>query len=258
MSNKTNLPALALTPEQHKEAKELDKEFKRLVSLKDELADYKLGDFYIMEECFGNNPKQWLPLKGHMGFNVKFKVVYISPEGIPYLRKLTPNGKPTGDVYLPDRAQVLKTLVLPNQYNPFSGVGVPRDANYRFVPDPDQLDSILLQTDFQPTADHKDKLRLFNDINKHNKRVSVKTSAYAPNGGYKAISAFFKTKVAGDKFWTSPDNVFVIQSIQKVGKEWEIMTLDKNQQEKKFNYSSFLWKRLYSEQPRSFAKESTI
>jgi hypothetical protein len=112
-----------------------------------------------------------------------------------------------------------------------------------------------LQTEFNPTADHKDKLKMFTDINKHNKRVAIKTSHPS---GYQNISNFFKSKQPGDKFWTGVDNIFVIQSVQKVGREWVIKTTDKNQQTQEFNMSSFLWRRLYKEQPRSFKRESNI
>lgn len=258
MGNQT----MGLTPDQLQESKKLDKQLRKLISIREELKDFKLDDIYVMEEWYMRDPKTTWIAKGHMGFPLKFKVVYISPEGIPYIRKLNPNGRPTSDVYFPPQINELKEFLDRNnpqaQQRQQPGFGFfnfnAKSSEYRFIPDPEQLDSILLQSDFNPTGDHKEKLLLFNEINKHNKSITIKTSY--PNG-YTNISKFFQSKKPGDKFWMGgPDNVFVVQSISKIGKQWVIEALDKNQQIQRFAYSFFQHKRLYKDQPRSFKRES--
>lgn len=122
------------------------------------------------------------------------------------------------------------------------------------MPDPEQLDSILLQQEFDPMAQHAEKSKLFNDINRHNKAVQIPTGYNC----YQKILDYFKTRNPGDKFWTSPEKQYVIQSVIKQGKQWTITTTDMNQATVEFCVANFLHKRLYSDQPRSFAKESKV
>jgi hypothetical protein len=185
-----------------------------------------------------------------MGFPVKYKVVFVSEVGIPYLRKLTAAGNPTGEVHIPPEAEAIYALKR-TVSNPVNAYGV---LKQRFTPDPDQLDSILLQTEFDPMEQHAEKSKLFNDINKHNKNAQVPTDYTSFN----KIGDFFKSKQPGDKFWTSPEKQFVVQSVVKQGKEWRITATDMNQKTVTFNFSYFMHKRLYKEQPRSFSKESKV
>lgn len=87
----------SLTPSQMAAAKALDEMLKKLAHLKVDMANYKLGDTYILEEWNKLTPKQVHVHKTHMGFPVKYRVVYVSPEGVPHLRKLTSAGNPTGE-----------------------------------------------------------------------------------------------------------------------------------------------------------------
>jgi len=234
----------SLTTSQLQAAKELDKTLKNLRNIAEELKQYKIGDIYVLEEWDNWDPKNVIVKETTLGFPVKFKVCYISTEGIPYLRKITNKGNPTGEVYLPPEAIAVNSL------RRSAWIGDP--ACQRFVPDPEQMDSILLQQEFDPMAQQRDKSKLYNEINKHNKNVSVPTS----HADFNKIADFFKSKLPGDKFWTSPDKQYVIQSVTKVGKQYEIKCTDMNQQTVTFNFSYFTFRRLYSKQPRSFTKES--
>ena len=242
----------SLTPIQLKETKELDALLKRISNIKDELKEFKLDNIYILETYETLNPKNVNVLTTHMGFPAKFKVVYISPEGIPYLRKITTTGNPTGDTYLPQGAILLRELQrgAKNIGSSYANNGYVD----RFIPDPEELDSILLQQEFDPMAQHRDKSKLFNEINKHNKKVVVPTN----HNDFQKIADFFKSRVAGDKFWTAPDKQFIIQSVVKAGREYCITATDINQKTQTFNFSYFNFRRLYSERPRSFAQESKI
>lgn len=242
----------SLTPPQLQAAKALDKVLQKLANIKDEMANYKLDEVFILEEWSKADPKNVSVAKTHMGFPIKYRVVYVSPEGIPHLRKLTSAGNPTGESYLPPEAGQLAALMRIGQVN---ATGLVDDiVCQRFVPDPEQLDSILLQTEFDPMELHRVKSKLFNEINKHNKRVAIPTGWNA----FQKIADFFKGLKPGDKFWTAPDKEFVIQSVLKQGREWEITCTDMNKATQVYNFSYFQHKRLYKEQPRSFKQEAAI
>ncbi len=240
-----------LTADQLKEAKQLDRTIKRLADIKEDLKHYKVGDVYILESWDLANPKEIWVDKTHMGFPVKYKVVFVSDTGIPYLRKLTSAGNPTGDAIIPPEAEIVNAIKRTSnslKMGLFGGSAIKE----RFSLDPEQLDSILLQQEFNPMAQHAEKSKLFNEINKHNKDVQVQTGW----NSFNKIADFFKSLQPGDKFWTSPEKQFIVQSIAKVGREYCITATDINQQTVTFNFSHFQHRRLYREQPRSFAKES--
>lgn len=235
-----------LTAEQLQDANDLDKTLKKLANIKEQLKHYKLGDVYVLEEWYKNTPDEVVVYETSMGFPAKYKVVYISDQGIPYLRKLTGTGNPTGDAMIPPEAVAVAAIKRSTNGTNLLG----HQLCQRFVPDPEQLDSILLQQDFVPMAQHRDKSKLYNEINKHNKSIAISTY------DFNKIANFFKSKNPGDTFWTTPDKQFVIQSVVKVGTQYVITCTDMNQQTVTFNFSHFFNTRLYKDQPRSFGKES--
>lgn len=235
----------SLTAEQLKAAKDLDKTLESLTTIADKLKNYKIGEIYILEQWDPYNPKDIEVNKTSMGFPKKYMVCYVSPEGIPYLRQITGKGNPTGDTIIPPEAQAVNIL---KRFH----MATTAPENWRFTPDPDQMDSILLQTDFDPMELHREKSKLYNQINKHNKNVSVPTGW----SDFGHIASFFKSRQPGDKFWTAPDKQYVIQSVAKVGREYVITCTDWNNATVTFNFSHFHCRRLYKEQPRSFSKES--
>lgn len=248
-----------LTPMQLQAANDLDKALEDLKNIKHQLQDYKLNDVYIIEEWDPESKKNISVEKTNMGFPVKYKVVHISTEGIPYLRKITPNGNPTGPFHTPPEAAGLNWLKQTcNIFNDYR-ISYSASANYprlsqdwRFTLDPEQLDSILLQQEFDPMAQQREKSKLFNEINKHNKRIQV-SSSFAD---HPKTLEFFKSRQPGDKFWTSPDQQYVVQSVTKPNKEYVVTCTDMNQKTIEYKVGYFYGRRLYRECPRSFAKES--
>lgn len=237
-----------LTTEQQDKLDELDSIIEGLRDLKNKLGQYKLDQVYILERLDPFNPKASYVDKTYTGFPVKYKVVYISKTGIPVLRRISIAGNPTGDCIIPPEALALQALNSVTKNETLLN-GTPSLA--RLVSDPEQLDSILLQEDFDPVEQHRKKSQLFNEINKHNKSIAVRTS-----NNYNNIANFFKSKKPGDKFWTSIDKQFVIQSVTKVNREYVISCIDNNSQIVNFAFKDFMYSRLYSAQPRSFKKES--
>lgn len=238
-----------LSPTQLKEAKTLDDAIRALLNFKESLKDFRLGDVYVLEIHSEFDKNDVSIYKNSMGVPVKYKVVYISEEGVPHLRKLNARGKTIGDIYLPYKAYELATRVGAGPLYSYAYV----DPYMKFVPDPDQLDAILLQQEFNPTAAQSEKQKLFSEINKHNKKITIHTgwSSGLPN-----ISNYFKSLKPGDKFWMGFDKVFVFQSLTKTKKEWQITAVDNMQKTHTFNFSYFQNKRLYREAPRSFTKEA--
>ncbi len=234
-----------LTPDQLKIAKDLDNAIRSVSKIREQFKEYRLGDIYLMERCDFYNKSVFHVEETSIGLPAKFKVVYISDEGVPYLRRITKSGNPTGDAWVPPDAITLSLLRCIK--DPYA-----EERFHRFVPDPEQLDAIILQEEFDPMAQHRDKSKLFNEINKHNKSVLVPTNNYEFN---KAI-VFLKSLVAGDKFWTAVDKQYVVQSVAKVNNKWNITCTDMNHATVSFNLSHFQGRRLYKAQPRSFAKES--
>lgn len=236
-----------ITDEQAREIRHMDKTLSAIRDIKDSFVDFKLGDIYIREEWYNwSSVKEARVEKTHMGFPIKYKVVHVSAHGIPYLRRLNPNNKPSGPLFIPP-SQLMSIMPTVQEH-------LKNDENKptaRFLSDPEAMDAILLQEDFKPMASHKETLKLFNEINKHNKRVTVKTDW----NHFKNIADFFKNMKPGDKFWTSIDKFYILQKLEKGSKEWQITTLDSNQKPATFNFSYFHGRRLYSEQPRSFARE---
>lgn len=241
-----------LAPGQLLESKRLDKIILGLSNLKEVFKHYELNGVYLLEEWNRYNPKLIIaPKKTHMGFPMKYKVVYISPQGIPYLRKLTSTGNPTGDSFLPPEAIELISLRSLARNGGFSTID---EVCQRFIPDPEQLDAILLQEEFDPMAQHRDKSKLYNEINKHNKKAAIRTDSY----GFNQIGKFFKSAKPGDMFWTAPEKQYVVQSVIKTGRDGEITATDMNHATVTFNFSYFMYKRLYKEKPRSFSQETKV
>jgi hypothetical protein len=173
--------------------------------------------------------------KGAMNEPNKYKVVYVSPEGIPFLQQLTVGNKPAGEWILPPEADFLRH-VYPISYR----------ADWCFEPDPAQLDAIMLQQEYDPMKEHGDKLQLLTEINKHNKLAAVSTT-YTND-----ILKFFKTLRPGDKFWTGVDKQYVIRSPIVNNKRF-VTVINPDQQEDTLNIYKF--RRLYRKRPRSFSRE---
>lgn len=214
--------------------------FDKVELIKEECSKFKLGDICICKYASGSKT---VVEKTSLNTVEKYKVVYISKTGVPWFKKLNSKGKVV--------EEALPIFSLGEMFYSIRELLNNARKYAQFVPDPAQLDAILLQEEYDPTEEARKKLKIQAEIHKHNKRITIKTK---PNTN--EIAKFFQNCKAGDKFWTSMDKQFIIQSINKNKGQWDIVTTDINQDTKIFNFSSFLFKRLYSEQPRSFSKES--
>ena len=215
----------------------VDAHIRQVLALKDICNTYALGNVYVIES--GNPPQAHC---NQMGEPDKYQVTHVSPMGMPFLQRLSSNGNPFGDVQLPPEAEGLRWTQLGN---------VGHDA-CRFVQDPDQLDAIMLQQEYDPMRQHNDKLKLKLEVNKYNKSILVPTNYRS----YKVYTDFLKNLKQGDKFWTSMEKQYVVYApAQKIKNKWIITVLNPDQQEEELQLSDFANKRLYESKPRSFAKE---
>lgn len=212
----------------------IDAHVRRTLALKEKLTSYKVGDVFIKEDIDSKSVD-----KTTTGEPIKFKVVHVTPEGIPYLQRLSSSGVPGGSLELPPEAQYL------------AGYDYDAEVDWRLVQDPEQLDAIMLQQEYDPTKQQREKQQLQNEINKHNQAVTVSTRYDCGH------HAFFKSLKAGDKFWTSVDKQYIVSKVATKGRsnKWYITVVNMDQEEVQFYFEEFMYKRLYRDQPRSFSRE---
>lgn len=225
-----------LSTEHQEWVKGIDASIRSILSFKEKCEIYKLGDVCVTRHDNGYVEKN------STGEPMKYQVVHISPLGIPYLQRLTATGKTSGDLYLPPEIDHIRSLHT-SSYKP----------TWQFVQDPAQLDAIMLQQEYAPMKEHKEKLRLQSEINKHNKAITIPTGYFD-----KAIFfQFLKGLKPGDKFWMGIDKQFVVHqsAFLKHKNQWTITVINPDQQQKELSLESFSDKRLYKAQPRSYSKE---
>lgn len=213
----------------------VDAHIDQITKLKESGAAYKVGDIYIIEYNDGH-----IDLNS-LGESPKYKVVAVSKHGVPFLKRMSSRGGLTGPATIIHTASSLQFLTY----------GTYNNTSWKFVPDPDQLDAIMLEEEYDPMKNHNEKLQLQREILDHNKLASVNTKY---DGDY---IDFLKGLKVGDKIWTSVDKQFVVHTAAAVrGKlGWSMTLIDMDQKEVVVPLKSFSYKRLYRTQPRSFAKE---
>ncbi len=216
----------------------IDAHIRQTIAVKDICSSYKLGNIYVIERGSYKDIE-----RNHLGEPCKYQVILISPMGIPFLQRLSSTGKPAGgEILVPSEVDGLRYLRL----------GHIADTSWRFIQDPDQLDAILLQQEYDPMRQYKEKLRLKSEIDKYNKSILVPTSYY----NSKVYLSFFKSLKQGDKFWTSVERQYIVyEPASKRHNKWAFTLLDLNQQQQKYLLIDFANKRVYKDRPRSFVKE---
>ena len=224
----------ALSNHEQEMVRKADNMMKMCSGVKERCSRYKIGDVYLME-CDDKRIE-----KNSIGEPLKFQIDYISPEGIPFYRQLSAKGISTGALNPVPEAAFLayaNTIFQPN---------------WQFVQDPEQLDAMMLQQEYEPMKQHNEKLHLKVEIDKHNKSITVPTGWYCED----TYMGFLKSLQPGDKFWTSPDKQFVVHTpANKGSKWWTITVIDQDQKQIKLKLADLAHKRLYKDRPRSFARE---
>lgn len=230
----------------------VDKVYERIKQIDSELEHYKLGDVYILEYM----ATQWDPTVSyetvsHLGTNAKYKCVHVSSAGIPFFRKLNAGGKPTGMAFTPN---VVENLTGTVNYDAWDNDDWQLLDDYqRFVPDPDQLNAILLDEEYNPNGEASVKAKLFNEINRYNKSITIKTNGW---NGNPQLRDFMQALKPGDTFYMGKAKAYVVQSTHIGRPAWTVTAKDQSGKEVVFDMNGLSYKRLYKSKPRSFADEN--
>ena len=195
--------------------------------------------------------------KNSYGAPIKYKCVYTSKHGIPFVKRINKKGNPTGKIY--SCMGGLETDDYDNNSQPFE-----------FTLDPDYADSILLQDGYDPVQLHKSKKDIWKSVTEHNKSVKI------PTWEMKEVTKFFGDVVIGDTVWTSNVSFYLVQDKKTIspsdfnhkakyrertrlrGPFIQILTvLDKKGKVRDISPDFFHKKALYKERPRTY-KELNI
>jgi hypothetical protein len=164
-----------------------------IMNLLDVVRSFKLGD-YIIVVRISNDTQQRVPAKNSYGAIIKYQVVFVDELGLPHVKLINNNGKPSG------RIQALLTT-----YSRFQWGAVGYD-DYDFQLDPDYADSIILQSEseYDPMERHNALKSARQEITDHNKRIKLPTSTIQ-----EVVETFSKLEV-GITYWTSPKRGFTV------------------------------------------------
>lgn len=185
---------------------------------------FKLGDYLVLytdpnyDRWNTNNTQQNMQLKTNSyGAPLKYLVVYVSEHGVPFVKQVNKAGNPIGNLFC-----CLGNL----DTDSFKLFG----QKHEFHLDPDYVDSMLLQSEYDPSQLHKTKHEGWKEITEHNKKCKIKTS------NLYEIENFLISKVnVGDVLWRSNVTHWVVQ---------EKLSLSKNEAEKLTKNCSDIRKKL--------------
>lgn len=223
---------------------------------------FKVGDVYIEEYRdtwnLGSN-KTWHTNKTSRGAARKFLVIHVSKPGYGYMKEINSKGKATGMLRLPHRLETILHFGTddPTKFT-YSWSFHDQSNSHRWVLDPEVLDSILLEQEFDPAAEAKERNALFNEITEHNKRHNLREK-------YGNVENWLRHAKVGDVFWSSPDSCYTIQKMTSellykwrgdVSVEVFVEVLDKNKNVKTFSANQLHYRRTYSAKPRSYTRET--
>lgn len=240
-----------ISAEEQLEIEEVENGLKQLMESIEQSKQFKVGD-YLIAYLPDENGKWKLDCNSY-GVAYKHVVVYSSPNGYPYIKRLNITGQPIGDL--------------------ISGWGqcdmsdyIEQEGPIKWELDPDYADSLILQEEYDPTQLHKNKRALWKEVTQYNKANKIDTYDIPP------ILEFFKTLKIGDMMWTSSSGYYLVQDIKLVSKakalntivrgNWEVRikgpnvlvltVVDKNGAVKDIA-ADFLWRKaLYKQRPRTY------
>lgn len=207
---------------------------------------FELGDVYTEQHTYStwNGEKITLKDTNCYGIERKFKVIHVSKEGIPFLRELSRKGNPIGSVRTIHRLEVIAKGPLCYS-NPDS----------KWILDENLVNAIMLDQEYDPMIEARERSNLFRDIARHNKEKRIDVSTR------KITADFMNNLKAGDKIWKKTNEFFVVQSPAYPDTENPgnilIQVIDHNNKKKQISLNDLCRSRIYSDQPRSYKKEIT-
>ena len=228
-----------------------------VIDLIEKVKQFQVGDYLILYVTRYEGESMAIR-KNSYGAPIKYKVVYCTKHGVPFVKRVNKRGKPIGDV-----SSCVGTLHT-DDFKSYDS------QKFEFVLDPDYADSILLQDEYDPANLHRSKKDIWKAVTDHNKSCKVKTH------NLKDVTTFFNTVNIGDTLWMSNVSHVLVQDKkimspkdfnQQVKRKDKtglrsplipILTIrDKNSNIKDITPDFFCTKALYKERPRTY-KELNI
>lgn len=208
---------------------------------------FKLDDIVIATDDVYNYAKgkvEQRVLKNSYGLPIKFKVVHVDDNGLPYIKELNKSGKPAG---------ILKPMV---RYERDNFGGIYANPMYNFIIDPDYADAIILDdvANFNPSDAHSIKAALRTEIVNHNKSCKLKFK------NRQEVIAYMKGLAPNTVIWRSSTSfwTFINTKINNPKRGW-LSDIEYEFQDSKGatvykNPSELVSCNMYSAQPRSFSE----
>ena len=244
-----------LTPDDFLVINEFSRIFEPGLEAIEKARQIAVGDFLIL--YLGDHTGAMAVQKNSYGAPVKYKVVFSSKHGIPFVKRVSKNGTPVGKIFSCMGGLETDTYRYAGQ-------------KFEFTLDPDFADSILLQDEYDPANLHRSKKDIWKAVTEHNKSCKIKTYEI------KDVTTFFKAVNIGDTVWTSNISYYLIQDKKtmspkdfnsNVKREYEtrlkgpfitILTVRDKKNKVRDICPDFFWqKALYKERPRTY-KELNI
>jgi hypothetical protein len=162
----------------------------REIKMVESVKKFSLGDYLILHRADDMESTMRLQLNSY-GAPVKYKVVHVDVDGLPYIKRISQKGKTIGHI-------MSCTGSLNNDDYCYG-------ETHEFMLDPDYADSILLQDKYDPAHLHKSKKDIWKAVTGHNKACKINTA------NSKNLAAFWTTVNIGDTLWTSPSGYYLVQ-----------------------------------------------
>lgn len=255
MSNQNNL-----SQEDIEFIKDSEDVYKLLFKKIENAKSFKIGDYiirYDLEYSF-DGKEAWQVKKNSYGVPVKYKVITVSESGIPFIRCVDSKGNTHG--------RLISALDEDSEDYIIDVVYI------KYELDPDYVDALLLDEEYEPSVLYKTKQQTWKEIATHNKINKIDTH------DIKKIIGLFNTLSPGDILYTSSISHYLVHKIEFLtrdeamkrlpntgvyvpkGKNSKIpvlTVLDKNLATKVITADFFFQKSLYKTRPRSY-KEINI
>lgn len=187
---------LVITPEDQEAINDFECYYEQEEKLFEKARQFSIDDYLILYGDLEGSGRMTLAINAYQA-PLKFKVVYVSKSGLPFIKRLNKSGNPIGNI-------MSCTNSLENDDH------TTHYDNFEFALDPDYVDSILLANKYDPTQIHRLRKETWKSVTDHNKASKVKTNTI------KDVIDFFNTVTVGDTIWTSNKNYYSIQSKRTV------------------------------------------
>ena len=196
---------MALTAEEKEYIKQSESMIDGIMACLNAVKQFNKGDYLIaFHQATGYGDTRKRQVLNSYGAAKKFQVVAIDKHGVPYMKELNKQGKPTGRM-------ICSIKYEQNQYM----TNIRSALTYHFEVDPDYADSILLddQAGYSASSALKVKSDTFKEISLHNKKIKVDCF------DAKNLAAFMATVKVGDLLWRSNLSSWAVIEINPIPRD---------------------------------------